>query len=224
MRVLVIANEGDGDPGWVGDHLVQVHRADLVRAWRETPHSWPALDEIDLVVALGSDWSAYWDHVQGSVEAEMAMMRDAHRQGRPVLGICFGAQVAARALGGRVERAPEPEVGWYELDLEAGAPFDRGPWFQWHADRFHPPTTARVLAHTPRAVQSFALERTLAVQFHPEVTRTMVERWSSGGGALELQQMGVDRDALVAATAQFADQRQAAAGAIVDAVLGNSFT
>ena len=224
MRVLVIANRGDGDAGWVGEHLRDGHGAHLVRGWREEPEAWPELEGVDLVVALGSDWSVYWDHVQTSVEAEAALVRQAHGQGRPVLGICFGAQLLARALGGRVERAPEAEVGWYDLTVGPGAPFDGGPWFQWHVDRFEPPATARVLAHTDRAVQAFALERTLAVQFHPEVTQDMVERWSAGDGVLELERLGVDRDELVAATAQYAVQRRRHTGAIVDAVLGPSLT
>lgn len=222
MRVFVVGNRADGDPGWVGEHLETAYGASLIRGWREEPDGWPDLDGFDLVVALGSDWSAYWDHVSVSVGAEMALMRAAQRQNRPLLGICFGAQVAAQALGGRVERAPEPEVGWYAVEITDAAPFDRGPWFQWHADRFEPPVAAQVLGHSPRAVQAFALGRTLAVQFHPEVTTAMVERWASGDGLLELQRLGIDRDELLDATVGNADDRRLPACSIVDAVLGRS--
>lgn len=184
--------------------------------------SWPQLDGIDLVVTLGSDWSAYWEHVGVSVEAEMALVRAVQQQHRPMLGICFGAQVAAQALGGRVDRAPEPEVGWYALDVTAGAPFDAGPWFQWHADRFEPPASATVLARTPRAVQAFTIGRMLAVQFHPEVTPAMVGRWSSGDGEHELKRLGADRAAVVAATAHQAPQRRDAAGDMVEWVLAST--
>ena len=219
MRVLVIANEGDGDPGWVGEHLREVYGAELHRAWREDPAAWPALEGIDLVVSLGSDWSVYWAHVQSSVLAEMALVRAAHEQARPVLGICFGAQLAAQALGGHVEAAPEPEIGWYAIDAVEGAPFDEGPWFQWHADRFQPPAPSQILARSERAIQAFSLGRTLAVQFHPEVTLAMVQRWSSGDGQAELGRWGVERDALVAQTELLAAQRRGPAGRLVDAAV-----
>lgn len=219
MRVFVIANRGDGDPGWVGEHLEHRHGARLVRCWREEPHTWPDLAGADLVVSLGSDWSVYWDHIQSSVQAEAAFIAAAQAQDRSVLGICFGAQIAAHALGGRVERAPVPEVGWYHLEVEAAAPFDTGPWFQWHADRFEPPPTAQVLAHTPHAVQAFTLGRCLAVQFHPEVTEAMVQRWASGSGVAELQRLGVDPAALLEATTWWAAQRREAAATLVRSVV-----
>lgn len=219
MRVIVIASDGDGDPGWVGEHLRETHGAELVRCWREHVSSWPDLANVDLVVSLGSDWSVYWDHVQESIEAETALLRAAHQAARPILGICFGAQATAVALGGHVQLAPEPEIGWSEIDLLAEAPFDEGPWFQWHGDRITVPPEATVLATSPRAVQAFGLGRTLAVQFHPEVTEAMVQRWASGGGAAELERLGVDRHALLTATAQLAPARRQAAGRIVDKVI-----
>jgi GMP synthase-like glutamine amidotransferase len=222
MRVIVIANDGDGDPGWVGEHLRQVHGAELVRCWREDVTSWPDLHGVDLVVSLGSDWSVYWDHVQDSVQAEAALIHAAHDAARPVLGICFGAQITALALGGSVQTAPQPEVGWFGIDLLGDAPFDSGPWFQWHGDRITPPPGASVLATSPAAVQAFASQRTLAVQFHPEVTQAMVQRWASGGGVAELERLGVDRDAVLTDTARLADTRRHAAGRIVDSVIAGT--
>lgn len=219
MRVIVIANDGDGDPGWVGEHLRQVHGAQLVRCWREDAASWPDLHGVDLVVSLGSDWSVYWDHVHQAVQAETAFIRAAHDAARPVLGICFGAQVAAVALGGSVHSAPQPEVGWFGIDLLADAPFDSGPWFQWHGDCITPPPAAAVLATSPVAIQAFALNRTLAVQFHPEVTEAMVQRWASGAGSGELTRLGVDCDAVLTDTARLAGTRRQAAGRLVDSVI-----
>jgi GMP synthase-like glutamine amidotransferase len=219
MRVYLIANEGDGDPGWVGEHLVEVHGAALVRCWRETPQDWPDVHGGDLVVSLGSDWSVYWDHVRPFVTAEAALLRQAHEGGVPVLGICFGAQMLAHALGGAVEPAPQPEVGWYDIELVADAPFDSGPWFQWHADRVRLPPSARLLAQTPQAVQSFALDRSVAVQFHPEVTESMVLRWASGEGRAELERLGADPDAVLESTAHLAHRRRHAAAHLVDAVV-----
>ena len=227
VNVLVVANRGDGDPGYVGAHLAHGHRAQVHRAWREQPEDWPDPVTMDAVVLLGSDWSVYWDHVAEFVAAEAELVRRVHEARRPLLGICFGGQLVAHALGGRVERAPEHEVGWYDLEFEsayetaspgdAAMPwFERGPWFAWHVDRFEAPAPARVVARTPRAVQAFTWDRTCALQFHPAVTAEMVERWSSGDGEAELTRLGVDVATLRARSRDLAPTRAGAARALVD--------
>lgn len=221
VDVLVIGNQGDGDPGVVGHHLVDVHGARLLRGWREHPENWPDPAGLDAVVLLGSDWSVYWDHVREAVAAESAFVRQVHARGCPLLGICFGAQLTAHALGGAVKRAPEPEIGWFEIEFEApighdDAPFETGPWFQWHIDRFEVPSSARSLARSPRANQAFEWGRTLGVQFHPEVTAEMVERWSSGTGEEELSRHGVVAAELRERSRELAPTRVEATRALVD--------
>ena len=103
---------------------------------------------------MGSVQSVYDEATIGSwIGDELELIRAAHDAGTPVLGICFGAQAAAAALGGSVELSPITEIGWYHLDGE-DVPIDRGPWLQWHHDRFHPPPGAEVLATTPGVVLS----------------------------------------------------------------------
>jgi hypothetical protein len=94
-----------------------------------------------------------------------------------VLGICFGAQALAQALGGRVERAARTDVGWREIDSHAPGLVTTGPWFRWHSDRFVPPSGARLLAALGSEVDAFALDRGIGVQFHPEADGAIIERW-----------------------------------------------
>ncbi|QEC50322.1 type 1 glutamine amidotransferase [Baekduia soli] len=131
------------------------------------------------VVALGSDAGAHDDAVPW-LAAERALLDRALAAGVPVLGICFGAQHLARALGATVAPATRPEVGW--LDLESADP-DRvppGPWMQWHRDAFGLPPGAELLAGTAAATQAFGLGPHLGVQFHPEATAEVVAGWVRG--------------------------------------------
>ena len=198
MRALVTANRGDDDLGLVGERLIE-RGYHLSTLHREEHGAWPELATVDLVVSLGSEWSVYWDHVAEPVEAECALLRAAHERGVPVLGICFGSQLLAHALGGEVTRAPVEEIGWSDVTATAdGDATLAGSWFQWHYDRWTPPAQATLLAANDRANQAFSIGRTLAVQFHPEVTANIVKHWLESGGAAELVRVGIDRDALEA--------------------------
>lgn len=216
MEVLLIANEFDADPGVVGEHLLD-HGARVRSAARERPTGWPSLDGVDLVLTLGSDWSVYWPDVATSVEAEVALVRAAHDRGTPIFAICFGAQVVSHALGGVVARAPLAEIGWYEVH-GAGPLVEPGPWLQWHVDAFTVPAGFERLAHSPAGPQAVLGGRTLAVQFHPEITPAIVDRWASGG-ADELAAAGVDPDQLRAETLDRAAASADQARRLVDGFL-----
>lgn len=199
MRALLIANAADADPGLVGERF-RDHGFAFAECHRERPGEWPALDGIDLVVQLGSDWSVYWPQVAAEVRAECELIGAAHRAGVPVFGICFGAQVITATLGGHVAPAPEDEVGWYSIDSTV----DRiagGPWMQWHYDRCEGlPVGAELLATSPAAPQAFRLGRTFATQFHPEVDVSIVDRWLGTAGSAELERLGPRVAGIAAAT------------------------
>ena len=133
--------------------------------------------DYDVAIILGSDESAYDDSVPWVAE-EFDYARRAIGAGVPVLGICFGAQMLARALGGEVRRAPEPEVAWKSLTrAEAARWLPAGPWLTWHSDTFDWPPGATALAWTDMAPQAFAHGDHLGLQFHPEVTADLIEQW-----------------------------------------------
>jgi GMP synthase-like glutamine amidotransferase len=105
----------------------------------------------------------------------------------PILGICLGAQLIAKALGSRVYRNAEKEIGWFPVAVEedsAGDKMFRGfsepePVFHWHDETFDLPTGATRLASSERCRnQAFRYgENVYGLQFHAEVTAAMIEDW-----------------------------------------------
>jgi GMP synthase-like glutamine amidotransferase len=161
----------------------------------------------DAIVAFGAVWAVYDDAAIGTwIHDEIAFTAAAIGLGVPVLGICFGAQMLAAALGGQVTRAPAPEIGWQTIDTSAPQLIDAGPWFQWHHDRFTVPPSARLLATSALANQAFTFGRALGVQFHPELTPAVLRCWLDNGGAAELAQSGMDAGELLEQTRRLAPE------------------
>jgi GMP synthase-like glutamine amidotransferase len=196
VRGLVIANALDADSGFVGERL-RHHGYTLHEGHREHPGDWPDLADHDVVLLLGSEWSVYWPDVAESVAAESALIRAAVKRGVPLLGICFGSQIVAHALGAQVQRATRPEVGWHMIETDIPEVVGPGPWLQWHYDVFTTPQGLECLARSPSGPQIVRGRRLLATQFHPEATETMLSRWSSGSGAAELERMGLGRESFM---------------------------
>jgi GMP synthase (glutamine-hydrolysing) len=153
----------------------------------------------DLAIVLGSDDSAYDDSVSW-VPEELAYVRRAVDSDVPVLGVCFGAQMLARALGADVRRASRPEVGWKSLTRSAKAGWmPEGPWLTWHQDTFDWPPEATPLAWTDMAPQAFSQGDHLGLQFHPEATADLIEHWLDMDRR-KLALHGIDHEALLAET------------------------
>lgn len=227
MRAALIGNREDTDPGIIG-HVLRERGFSFTEFAREDPGSYGDPATFDLVLAVGSSWSAYWERVAAETAAERAFLGGAHRAGVPVLGVCFGAQQLAITLGGSVTRAETPEIGWHnvtsipEAASVAGAEILAGQWFQWHYDRFTVPAGAMALAESPAAPQAFASGRTLALQFHPEATVSIVMHWARGGGERELLDAGMDPGELFAETAALMADVAPRTGRLVDWFLERS--
>ncbi len=212
MDLLVVEQQGDAPAGLVADWArargarVRTLRAPDVVGWPQPPGD-------AAVVALGSDRSVHASS-DAWIAAEVAFLRAAHEARVPVLGICFGAQALAAALGGSVRRAPDPEIGWIDV---AGQRPEAGRWFAWHEDLVAPPPGAVVRASTPLACQAFALGRSAGVQFHPEVTPAIVEDWLRTGRG-DIDTHGIDATAVARETRERAREARDRAFALFDAL------
>jgi len=210
MRAALIANADDADSGLVGKALRR-RGYSFVEFIREHHHGWSSVDGLDLVVAMGSGWSTYWEHVAAPIRAEQQLLSKAISQGIPVLGICFGAQQLSTVLGGQVTKAQSPEIGWHLITAVAEAASHipaslcEGPWMQWHYDRFTVPSGATVLAESPAGPQAMVCGRSLGVQFHPEATESIVHTWARGDGVEELRAVHLSPEQLLASTREQLD-------------------
>jgi GMP synthase-like glutamine amidotransferase len=154
---------------------------------------WPDLLQFDVLVVLGAPWGAWEDERIGNwLTPERAKVLEAHNAGIPILGICFGGQLMARVLGGSVARAPQAELGWYEIKSDDTSLIETGPWFQYHWDRWQLPAGAVEIARTEIASQAFTYGRTLGLQFHPEIDAHVLDLWlAMEGGCVEVESEGV---------------------------------
>lgn len=180
MRIHVVADESDRDGGYVSERLIQ-RGGELLDLDRDDLPAFEEIGEADLILLLGSDKSAHEAKWSKQVKAESALVLSALEAGTPVMGICYGAQLMARAFGGTSWRSDGPEIGWGRVDTVDPILCPEGPWGQMHRDVFAPAPTSRVLGTTWRGPQCFIDDtfgaRAIAWQFHPEVTPTTYERW-----------------------------------------------
>ncbi len=215
-RALVIEHERATPGGlvydWLADHDFEVedYRID-VEDRTVDPEAY------DLLIPLGSEHPPYADHIDW-IPREVELLRRAHDAGVSVLGICFGGQLLARALGGRCYRADASEIGFLPVRTHDPELVPEGPWFQWHFDAFEPPPGATLLAETDVSPQAYAIGRSLGVQFHPEVTPQIMEDWVRVYRH-ELDADGVDPDALLAETYERTDSYRSTARKLLDAFL-----
>jgi GMP synthase-like glutamine amidotransferase len=217
VRALVIQHDDDAPGGLVSAWLSERGAEEDVYPISADGRSVDP-GAYELIVSLGSEKAAYDDDVPW-VAREVALLRDAVRADVPVLGICFGSQILARALGGQALRARQSEIGWVRIRSDDPGLIADGPWFQWHHDTFTPPPRARLLADSPVGPQAYTFGRSLGVQFHPEVTNEIVEGWVSQGGA-QLIRHGLDGGRLLAETRALADDNGSRARRLLDAFAG----
>ncbi len=221
----MVGDRTDSEPGLVGQRLEQLGGRVTLTMREDFPPRGPVAgsDSADLVVLLGSASGVVEPGREDLVATEVGLVRDCLDRGVPVMAICYGAQLAAHALGGKVSRAPQSEVGWYYVESHDPALCPPGPWAQYHYDRFTVPEGARLLGESDAGPQGFALEsddgvlRLVAWQFHPEVTPEILAHWVSEDPTLRDQ--GVDPDAMVEQAWQREATSRAATYALVDVAL-----
>jgi GMP synthase-like glutamine amidotransferase len=170
----------------------------------------PALDEVDGLISFGGAQSAVDLDAEPALSAEADLLAQAVARDVPVLGLCLGAQLLARATGASVRRARNRTVAWRRLERLPGASGDplvsalpsTVPALHWNEDVFDlPPGAVELLGPREEGVEAFRVGRSAyGLQFHPEVGPGVLERWYAGYGDW-LAQAGVDERAARAADA-----------------------
>jgi GMP synthase (glutamine-hydrolysing) len=155
--------------------------ADLCQAGATLPDT----SRYDGLIFLGGPMSAN-DHLP-YLSAEMGAIERAVAAGKPVLGVCLGAQLIAKTLRARVYRNAEREIGWFDIHLANGAACDplfaglrqSETVFHWHGETFDLPAGAELLARSDRTErQAFRYgSKCYGLQFHLEVTPGMIVDW-----------------------------------------------
>ena len=186
MHVLAVIHGGRsrsgvfGEAAEAGGHELE----EWSLAWGEPPPR--PLDDYGAVLVFGGSMHADQDDRHPWLREETLFLRRLLDSRTPVLGVCLGAQLLARAAHAPVGPASEPEIGWCEVELTAEAAGDpvlsrlpsRFEAFQWHFYTYGVPAGAVELARSAVCTQAFRLgDSAWGIQFHAEVTKAQVARW-----------------------------------------------
>ena len=154
-----------------------------------SPESRPTLDKYAALIILGGPMNSDQIDTYPNLITEVEIIREAVSRNMSILGICLGAQLLAKALGGMVSRNETREIGWYDVDLTDDGVADpvlglfanRQQVFQWHEDGISLPPGAVHLARSEASpVQAFRYgEHAYGFQFHLEVNESLISRWLS---------------------------------------------
>jgi GMP synthase (glutamine-hydrolysing) len=176
----------------------------------------------DLLAILGGPIGVYENDTYPFLNDEIALITARLGAKKPILGLCLGAQLMARALGARVYPGRAKEIGWKPLTLTVEgesllAPLKNLPVLHWHGDTFDMPEGAINLARTDICNhQAFTIGRhALAFQCHPEVQEQGFERWLIGHACEIAGTSGVNVPGLRADTARYAGAAAKAGQAVL---------
>jgi GMP synthase-like glutamine amidotransferase len=160
------------------------------------------LDKYAGIVILGGYMSVY--EYLPYLNEELDLIKNANNLQVPQLGICLGSQLIAEALGGRVYKGKQKEIGWYNVvinnegrnDIFKGISNNNIKVFQWHGDTFTLPSSAVLLASSNLYPQAFRLGSSIGILFHLEVTSQMIHDWTKDYGS-EMIEVGISSDDII---------------------------
>jgi GMP synthase-like glutamine amidotransferase len=214
VRVLSIVHEEDAGAGVFGGAAARAADGAPTGGltWIPSSSPPPSAEQFDALMIFGG--SMHVDHSDEHpwLNREKQFIRDQLQRGTPILGVCLGCQLLAEAAGASPHRSPEPEIGWYDVEItEAGAADPViGPLapsaelFEWHHYVAPLPPGGVELARTPLCTQAFRIEGKPAwgLQFHAEVTREDLFGWLDGWGNSEAVQTSLDPERIRAESEQ----------------------
>lgn len=145
---------------------------------------YPAINEFDWLIIMGGGMGVNEESAYSWLKPEKEFIGQAVKSGKIILGICFGAQLLAEALGAKVYSAEEQEIGWFPVKLfkenwpvELREIPESMTVFHWHGDTYTLPDSAVLLASSELTKNQAFLynDKILALQFHFEVDKAAVE-------------------------------------------------
>ena len=184
--ILIILHQENSTPGRVGNVLKQLGYPLDVRRPRFGDPLPPTMQDHAAAIIFGGPMSA--NDEDDFIRREIDWIAVPLKDDKPFLGICLGAQMCARQLGGTVFRHPKGhcEIGYYPIRPTAAGFAVVGEWpervYQWHREGFDLPTGAELLAEGDTfEIQAIRYGRAYALQFHPDVTHAMMHKWTTRG-------------------------------------------
>jgi len=179
MKVLAITHGPNVGPGVFGTMVAAAgHELDTwcVPLGAEPPSGH------DVVFVFGGSMHPDQDAQHPWLRREHELLQRYLDGGTPLLGVCLGAQLIAKAAGAAVHPAPQAEVGWLPVERIGEDPVldalpRRFDAFQWHHYTYELPAGATELARSDLATQAFRLGAAVGIQFHAEVTASIVASW-----------------------------------------------
>jgi len=181
MRVHILQHVPFEDIGSIAVWL-DAHGADVSYTRFFVDPILPELDKLELIIAMGGPMSVKDESVLPWLRAEKNFIYNAVKNGIPVLGICLGAQLIASALGSKVYRNQQKEIGWFPIQATQsdedtfGFP-DKCTVFHWHSETYDLPAGAKRLAKSAACLnQAFQVgRRVIGLQFHLETTEESIK-------------------------------------------------
>lgn len=184
MRIHYLQHEPFEGPGSIG-HWAEKKGHALTATMLYLDEPTPSPGDIDMLVIMGGGMNIYEEEKFPWLVREKQFIGEVIRSGKPVLGICLGAQLIADVLGGKVTHNALKEIGWFSVELTAAAQSSplfgflppRFDVFHWHGDTFALPPGATHLARSMACEnQAFVFDgRVVGLQFHLEFTQESLD-------------------------------------------------
>lgn len=184
MKILILQNHPCEDAATAGtafeEYGAEIEVVECFKS-RQTP-----MLTGDALLVLGGPMNVYEEQKYPFLRWETDLIREWAEEGRPILGICLGAQLLSKATGGSVTKNSIPEIGHFEVEQTTAGMEDpvftgiRNPFpvVQWHQDTFSVPAGGTLLARgTTCQNQAFRIYRAIGLQFHLEIGRDKMSSW-----------------------------------------------
>jgi len=185
MKLLVLQHE-ECEPLGIFEELLKKKGVEYKYCRLYEDEAPANLNKYNALILMGGPMNVYQEKEYPFLKDDDRLIKEALNKKKPVLGICLGAQLIAKALGAKVYKGREKEIGWHKLRLTKEGKKDsifRGfekefMVFQWHGDTFDMPKGAVHLASSDTVPnQAFRFNNSYALQFHLEVTAEMIRDW-----------------------------------------------